>query len=83
MCINGAAVYRMENLRKMLKEEEYSAQFQFSRNAQNLSYTLVFPRKPGEEHAPERGSPVYCIHVGSDRASSTHRAGLCQGESYV
>jgi hypothetical protein len=79
--INGGTVYRMENIRRMSKVQEYASERHFATVAKNMEYTLVFPRRPEEQRPPVSGSPGYFTHVGG--GESTQRKPLCRGVSYT
>jgi hypothetical protein len=77
--VNGAAMYRTENIQKMLELEGYDAEEQFSALVKKLHWKFVFP----DENCRRRGpfsTPAYFTYIGE--GSSTGNQTRCQIETF-
>jgi hypothetical protein len=79
MYVNGAAVYRTENIHKMLELEGYQSEEQFSALVGKLHWKFVFPKVMPGKKTPFV-TPAYFTHLGEGH--STTKNDVCRAETF-
>jgi hypothetical protein len=81
--VNGATVYRMANVQKMIAAEGYQDEDQFSALANKWGWHLAFFHAlDARTDNPPKWSPEFFRHVGRG-VSSLRRQDICAGESFT